>query len=215
MAEYVEFKEEHPKVLMFKIGRYSTSSIELIHLSIALGMILATLMVLNREYISSVGIVEFLSIYLITIGSGFILHELAHKLMAQYYGYVSEFRGDFLMMIFALLLAFTGITFLAPGAVMILANRITKRQNGIISMAGPLTNFVLAIVFIIIGLISTSSFFINLAAVGVSVNGFLGMFNMLPIWVLDGKKVLEWNKPIYFSLLAALVCVFLFGGALF
>ena len=215
MAEYVEFKEEHPKVLMFKIGKYSTSSIEIIHLGIALIMILATLMVLNRNNIFSMGgVITFLSIYLITIGSGFLLHELAHKLTAQYYGYVSEFRGDFLMMFFALLLALTGITFLAPGAVMILANKITKRQNGIISIAGPLTNLALVIIFFIIGLVSTSPFLTTLAIVGVNVNVFLGLFNMLPIWVLDGKKVLEWNKPIYFILLTIFVCIFLFSGRL-
>src|SRR3989344_1511663 len=53
----------------------------------------------------------------ITVGLGFIVHELSHKIMAQKYGCFAEFRSFDTMLIFSLLISFTGLIFLAPGAV--------------------------------------------------------------------------------------------------
>ncbi|MFW5704827.1 MAG: metalloprotease [Nanoarchaeota archaeon] len=210
MVEYVNFTQEKgPR--MFKFGKFSFSTIELRHLGFALFMITLTLMVLNRASLNVLGIANFITIYLITIGSGFLFHEIAHKLVAQHYGFVSEFRADFFMMFFALILAFSGFTFLAPGAVLILTNRISIRQNGIISVAGPLTNLVLAILFLGLSFFSVSvgsEFWTILSVIGVQVNAFLGIFNMLPFWVLDGKKVLRWSKPVYFGVLLPLIGMF-------
>jgi Zn-dependent protease len=85
-------------------------------------------------------------ISLFTIGAAFILHELAHKLVAQSYGCWAEFRMDATMLIFMVVIAFMGVVFAAPGAVMIYGF-ITREQNGKISLAGPLTNVMLAAAF--------------------------------------------------------------------
>ena len=79
----------------------------------------------------------------LTVGVGFLLHELAHKLVAQHYGCWAEFRSFDQMLFFAILLSFTGIIFAAPGAVMI-SGHVTNDRNGKISAAGPITNFILA-----------------------------------------------------------------------
>lgn len=209
MVEYVSYEEDKnigPK--LYHIGRYNFSSIEIFHLSVALVAITGTLMVFNWGDVKTFGLKNYILLNFFTIGLGFLLHEMGHKLVAQHYGFISEFRADFMMLAFAFALAlFSPVIFLAPGAVMILG-RLSKKQNGIISVAGPVVNLILGIIFILLALIfnpSLSSVFGYTLWLGIWVNGFLGVFNMLPFWVLDGKKVLEWNKFVYFGVLLALI----------
>ena len=83
----------------------------------------------------------YLILSMITVGVGFVLHELAHKFTAMHYGYWAEFRKDNLMLLVAVVLAaLVGVVFAAPGATMIYGAGITREQNGKISAAGPLTN---------------------------------------------------------------------------
>jgi len=211
MVEYVNYEEEKPKLpKLYHIGRYNFSSTEIIHLVIALIAITVTLMAFNKNDIKTFGILKYILINFFTIGLGFLLHELGHKLVAQHYGFISEFRADFLMLLVAFVLAwFSPFIFLAPGAVIILG-RLSKKQNGIVSVAGPLVNLTLAIIFILIALITNVSINSILGYtlwLGIWVNGFLGVFNMLPFWVLDGKKVLEWNKIVYFGVLIILISI--------
>jgi len=216
MAEYIEYEHPKIKVKFLKLGKYSFSSIEIKHLIIAMIMIILTLFVhqyqgiLSLDLIFSLNFLKFLGIYTLSVGTGFLFHELGHKLVAQHYGFISEFRADFQMLFLMFIAAlFLPILLLAPGAVMILG-RPSRRQNGIISVTGPLVNLSLAIIFILISTIfhPTGTFEI-ITNIGISVNAFLGIFNMLPIWVLDGKKVLAWNKPIYFTVMLALILVFI------
>ena len=61
--------------------------------------------------------------------TGFLLHEIAHKWMAQQYGCWAEYRGNKNGLYFALAMsAFLGVLLAAPGAVMV-SGRITDRQN--------------------------------------------------------------------------------------
>ena len=88
-------------------------------------------------------------IALLTVGIGFILHEMAHKFTAIKFGYWAEFRKDNTMLLFAVLLAaLVGFVFAAPGATVIYSNSatgqgLTKRENGIISASGPVVNLLL------------------------------------------------------------------------
>ena len=77
--------------------------------------------------------------------TGFLLHELAHKWMAQQYGCWAEYRGNKNGLYFALMMSVFGFLLAAPGAVMVSGN-ITNRQHGIIAAVGPLTNIAIAIV---------------------------------------------------------------------
>lgn len=205
MVEYVNYSEpKGPK--LFKFGKYSFSTVEIQHLAIAFIAICATLTVHSgSSYFNYFGVFGTILIFIVTIGFGFVLHELGHKLVAQWYGFISEFRADFMMLLFAFVLAlFSPFIFLAPGAVLI-HGRLTLRQNGIISVAGPLVNLVLGLVFLILYFATPSLMLKSVFEIGVWVNSFLGIFNMLPFWILDGKKVLAWNKLVYFSVMGALI----------
>ncbi|MCA9486199.1 metalloprotease [Candidatus Woesearchaeota archaeon] len=214
--EYVEYVEERatpqPQFRFVRFGKYSFSFVELRHLLLALFMLLATFAILQQTLLQVLGYASFSFIIFVTVGLGFLLHELGHKFVAQHFGFVSEFRGDFPMMLVSLAFAFSGFTLLAPGAVMILG-RIDKRQNGIISIAGPLVNLCLALFFVGLNLFFSpipTSFFGMLLEMGIVINVFLGLFNMIPFWIFDGKKVLEWSKPAYFSTIFALLFVLVF-----
>ena len=124
---------------------------------------------------------------------GFLLHELAHKFVAQRYGAWAEYRMYPTGLLMALVFSFLGFIFAAPGAVYI-QGRITKKQNGLISLAGPATNVVFGSVFILLWLafpdMDPWSYAFRLIGL---LSLFLAVFNLLPFGPLDGKKVLDWN----------------------
>lgn len=159
---------------------------------------------------------------LLTLGLGFIFHELSHKFTAQKFGCLAEFRLWWWGLILALVLAVASggrVIFAAPGAVYIFPFRlsswgygITRRENGLISIAGPAANIAIALLFLslsyhggIMGVIGYNGFMINL---------WLAAFNMLPFSPLDGGKVLSWN-PIIWALVAIPLWIFMFQPFLF
>jgi Zn-dependent protease len=154
-------------------------------------------------------------IALLTVGIGFILHEMAHKFTAIKFGYWAEFRKDNIMLLFAVLLAaLVGFVFAAPGATVIYSNSatgqgLTKRENGIISASGPVVNLLLCIPFaalVLIGapLMGASGLLLTQIGIfGIQINAMIAAFNMIPISVLDGRKVMAWNIPIFALLIIA------------
>jgi Zn-dependent protease len=157
----------------------------------------------------------FFGISLVTVGIGFILHEMAHKFTAIRFGYWAEFRKDNMMLLVAVALAaLVGIVFAAPGATVIYNNAmygrgISREENGKISAAGPVTNLLLCVPFaglLLYGGMTEAygnSLFAMIGMVGLQVNAMIATFNMLPISILDGKKVLAWNPAIFVILIAA------------
>lgn len=153
----------------------------------------------------------FLLIFVIafvTAGLGFLLHELMHKIVAQRYGLRAEFHAFTPMLWFALLLSFFGFIFAAPGAVFIAGN-VTRERNGKISVAGPLTNIALALFFLLLFFVSSSSLLHATAAYGWSINALLAAFNMIPFMPLDGAKVLAWHKGAYAATMALAVLLYI------
>ena len=150
-------------------------------------------------------ILSILPIVMIGVGAGFILHELGHKFVSMKYGYWAEFKLWPQGLIFALITSFFGFVFAAPGAVYTYANYMTDEINGKISIAGPIVNIVLALIFLAIAtaVYPDALYSENIAlifiicATGYSINSFLAVFNLLPIGNLDGSKVLTWNIGIW------------------
>ncbi len=150
----------------------------------------------------------------ITVGSGFLLHELAHKYFAQKYGCIAEFRAFDMMLILAVIMSFFGFIFAAPGAVFIGGKRISRQKNGIISVAGPALNIVLAILFLgMFYAAGASEMFRSIALYGFYINAWLGLFNMIPFFIFDGAKVWEWNK-IAWGIVTVLAGGLMFAGQL-
>ncbi len=148
--------------------------------------------------------------YLLLIGLAFILHELSHKFTAQYMGYLAGFRLWPWGLAMALVTGFlTGGMFVmaAPGAVYILpvasvvspGFRPSRRVSGMIAVAGPSANIMLAAAFALLGLFLRAP----LLSAGLRVNLYLALFNMLPLPMLDGLKVFSWSKAVWASMTLA------------
>lgn len=149
----------------------------------------------------------------LTVGIGFLLHELAHKVVAVRFGQVASFKADYKMLALCIGAAFAGFLFAAPGAVYH-RGRITERQSGLVSVAGPLTNVVLVAAFLPLAFLE--GFLGQVGQLGVLVNAFLAAFNMIPFGPLDGKSVISWSKPVFGAVFVGSVLLsiaaFLFVG---
>jgi Zn-dependent protease len=190
-----------------------------------LAIAVAFTLIFVRDRIDIVGFALYFVISLVTVGIGFVLHELAHKFTAMRYGYWAEFRKDNQMLLVAVLLAaLVGVVFAAPGATVIYGTGMTREQNGRISAAGPVTNLLLCIPFLGIVVLGAAlsgvagMLLFQAGIIGLTVNAMIAAFNMLPVSVLDGKKVLAWNPAIFGGLIALafamLLLSFNYGGSL-
>jgi len=197
---------------------------EIKELGIAMGVItLAFAAVFSGNFLlggsfSPMGFILVLPFALVATFTGFLLHELAHKISANHYGYPAAFSYNKRYLLFGALISFViGILFAAPGAVFIYG-RPSKRENGIISAAGPLTNLVIGALSLGAALLASifSGFLgFGLFYVGI-INLIIGAFNMIPVMPLDGSKVWKWNKVVYIAMaMLFIVPIFLyFSGIL-
>jgi Zn-dependent protease len=199
------------------LARHATSSKEVLDLLIAwLGVSFAFYLVFSGHNLSSV-LFDLLVLTLFVVGSSFVLHELLHKFTAQHFGFWSEFRVNYATLALSIVFAFVApIVIAAPGATMIYGPSITKRQNGIISAAGPLLNLALGGLYLLLYVLTPpGSLFNFFGYYGFFINVWLSAFNLLPIGPLDGRKVLEWGVPQYVAIatvpfLAAIFVIFSF-----
>ena len=176
--------------------------------------LVASLLVLTIAFsYPSIGI-EALAIAAVGVGSGFLLHELAHKFTAQRYGFVADYEASPIGLLLAIgisILTSGGFVFAAPGAVMIRGKRVpygqaqdnywNTRQNekefAYISVSGAVVNLMLAVLFIMVSLIIADKFVIIVLWRAAFINVFLAGFNMIPFGPLDGAKVWRYNPVLW------------------
>jgi Zn-dependent protease len=157
---------------------------------------------------------DLLVMSFVTVGTAFLLHELAHKLVAVRFGQVAAFRADYPLLGIAVISGLAGFLFAAPGAVYH-RGRISVRENGLVAVAGPVTNLGLGAAFFLLFL-PAGGFLESLARLGVVVNVFLAAFNMLPAGPLDGRTVLDWHRGVFAVVLLVAIAagagfVYVFG----
>ena|SRR3989344_4628900 len=165
-----------------------------------LAISLAFGILISRGGLSNLFVNFFISF--ITVGIGFLLHELAHKYVAQKYRYFAEFRADNKMLLIAIASSFFGFLFAAPGGVIINGTGIDRRKYAKIAGAGPFMNIIIALVFLAVNLSGTGIIQI-IGNYGFSINSWLALFNLIPIFPFDGAKIISGNKKTYFSLVIA------------
>ncbi len=154
-------------------------------------------------------------------GTGFLLHELAHKYVAQRYGYWAEYRANRPGLLLVIIMAFFGFIFAAPGAVMIHKAQARaddrwsasqgwqmaqpgqaeaeRRETLWISLAGPMTNIVLVVLFFLFLTSDATSngLWTSAANFALFINLTLAAFNLLPFGPLDGKKVFDSSRAVW------------------
>jgi Zn-dependent protease len=163
--------------------------------------------------------IEVILISALGVGTGFILHELAHKFVAQRYGYWAEYRASRGGLIFIILMAMAGIIFAAPGAVMISRSPHSLCQNSSqidadfleslrrkdnaeqlrIALAGPMTNIVLAVLFfgLLVSGVLSSQLSMSAAYFAFFINLNLAAFNLIPFGPLDGRKIYQSSPAVW------------------
>ncbi len=188
-------------------GRVSTSPIELEHIGIAyavltldLWLILSGNSLLGQE--SGFGLGVNWSIVILAAAAaltGFLCHELAHKVAAQRRHSWAEFRMFPMGLVLSVFTAFLGFLFAAPGATVVGGMRDLKAW-GETSLAGPLTNLGFGVAFFAsayglgaAGVIGYSGFVFYALTILAFFNAWFAAFNMIPLGPLDGRKVLAWS----------------------
>lgn len=150
--------------------------------------------------VTGVGFVNVLILAALTCGIGFVVHELAHRVLARRYGAEAHFVANNAWLLISIVLAFTGFFIAAPGAVWH-RGYLTRQQGGLIALAGPASNFVLAVLFLLLlfaaGPLGLPSWAFQLAYLGYYINSWLGLFNLIPFGPFDGAKVLAWSQPVF------------------
>lgn len=192
--------------ITFGYGKYKFSLAEIRDLlisTVVLGIIFA---------FGNLSLVNFL-VSLAIIGPALILHELAHKFMAQKYDLVAAYVMWPTGIAIALLMAFVTqgtMIFAALGAVMIapvyhtrLGYKligITGEQMGKISIVGPLTNIALAIISYLLMPLNPAFFYMS-----ANINCWIALFNCIPVPPLDGTKIFRWNIPLWLGIFATTI----------
>ena len=174
--------------------------------------------------LSGSGDVNLLTAAFIATATGFILHEMGHKLVAIRRGYLAHFRlwiWGLVLTIAIVTLSGGGLVFGAPGAVYIAPAAAQFYTNGrpstidleednmIISAAGPGINLAFAIGFLVLLTTTASTFLSKIALYGLLLNVGLGSFNMLPIAILDGAKIFRKNIVVGLALALPLWALFI------
>jgi Zn-dependent protease len=185
-------------------GEEGTSPTELAHLTIAF-------LVLTFDFVLLYGglVVYDVPTELFLIGvaaaaalTGFVAHEMAHKVSAQRRGYWAEFRLSVLGLVFSVITAAFGFLFAAPGATMI-GGDADSDDMGRIAFAGPATNFVFAIVFLggafVAGAFSAGALLSFILLFLAYINSWFAAFNMIPLGPLDGAKVYRWSGAVWIA----------------
>lgn len=171
-----------------------------------------------------------------------ILHEVSHGAVANAFGDDTAKRAGrltlnpishidlFGTLLMPAMLALSGAPifgFAKPVPVNLSRLRHPRNEGLLVSLAGPATNFAIALIaaliFRFLTPVADSTLFNVVADVGV-LNLFLGTFNMLPVPPLDGSALVErmlprslWPSYLTlrrYSMVLVLVVVFYFDGAI-
>ncbi len=188
-----------------------TSRTELLHLAIAYGVLVVDMTIIlggaGLLYAGGTagGLARAFAPLTVAVAAiaaltGFVAHEMAHKLAAQRRGVWAEFRMSPFGLILSLVTATVGFLFAAPGATVV--GGLDDRAGwGRTALAGPASNFGFAAAFLIGAAVTQ---FVSRAPVVVGAlllltffNAWFGTFNLIPFDPIDGAKVRRWNTAIW------------------
>ena len=183
-----------------------TSRTEILHISIAFVVLTFDLFIVlsGRGLVlgsGATGLLAPVSFYYLLLAAGaaltgFIAHEMAHKLVARRLGYWAEFRMWPVGLILSVLTSLYGVVFAAPGATMVSGMDPRNVEGwGETGVAGPVSNLLFAGGFYAASLVT---FRLGSAVFGpllflALINTLFATFNLLPIGPLDGAKVFRWG----------------------
>jgi Zn-dependent protease len=181
------------------VPRVSTSRTELVHLVIAYSVLtLDMALILSRILSSSFTLIDLGLTAAGAALTGFVVHEMSHKVAAQRMGFWAEFRLSPVGLFISVLTALYGFLFAAPGATMI-GGMGDARSWGRTSLAGPLSNLAQGGIFLLAARVAYTFVPSGVATYALLILAFFNAdfaaFNMIPLGPLDGRKVYRWSRP--------------------
>jgi Zn-dependent protease len=131
--------------------------------------------------------------------TGFVAHEMAHKVVAQRYGFWAEFRLSPFGLLISFMTALFGFLFALPGATVV-GGIGNEREWGRMSLAGPALNLAEGGAFAAAAVVMVALRFpvaAELLFLLAFFNAWMAAFNLIPIGPIDGRKVFRWNRRVW------------------
>ncbi|MGB9915384.1 MAG: AN1-type zinc finger domain-containing protein [Candidatus Bathyarchaeales archaeon] len=185
-------------------GRIYFSQKELQHIGLGVLLVMGISLSFGFDYLGVADWAFVFSAIAAIITGSFLAHEIAHKVAAQRRGLWAEFRLTLWGAILTFISILLPFKIISPGAVMI-SGHTRIEAIGKISIAGPATNIALSTIFLGLTLAPTPYYW--LFAVGAFFNGYIAVFNLIPVGLLDGYKIFIWNKKAWAAVFAVSVAL--------
>jgi hypothetical protein len=147
--------------------------------------------------------------YIFVAGVATVMHDMTHRYVAWRNNVVSEYKfwGIGTIAMFATSFLF-GLVYALPARTIINgADKLTKKQQAIVYLSGPLVSLVLAIVFLL--LIFAGDAFRTIGLIGCSMNILSAAYSLMPFDPMDGNKVYKWKKYAWVLVFLPLVAIYL------
>ena len=157
---------------------------------------------------------DTMAILAVCFTASFLVHEMAHKVMAQKNGLWAEFRLTTWGAVVTLASVFLPFKMISPGAMMIGG---TADRKGLvkISVAGPITNIILSVAFYAAVFFLPMNIYLFAALLFVAyINAFMALFNMVPFGILDGFKIFSLDKKVWAAAFIPSLVLVIFGYSL-
>ena len=195
-------------------SRISSSPKEVRHLTVAALLIVAIgfSIGLYGQYFGGFSFtwtLPLMALFAAIITASMLVHEFAHKIIAQQNGLWAEFRLTTWGVVLTFVSIFLPFRMIAPGAMM-----ISGSPNGSeivkISLAGPITNMIFASALIGSAFALFPSSLAYMLFFAAYINAFMAVFNLIPFGILDGYKIFSYNKQFWalaFAISVALLVV--------
>ena len=188
-----EFTINYGRTKLSRSRKFSAK--EFGHLSVAAALVVGVgLSLFGVNQINQLG-PWLLTTTIVGLTISFLLHEIAHKLVAQRLGLWAEFRLTILGAALTALSIFSPLfKIISPGAVMV-SGGANPDSMGRVSIAGPTVNLVLCGVSVSLAAFSLHNPVVfSLLMVIANLNAWIALFNLIPLGILDGWKIFSWNK---------------------
>lgn len=197
------------------VGRISTSPRELGNIFIAAAVLTFDIAYIELRTFLIGGLLGALLFGATAALTGFVFHELGHKIAAQRRGFWAEFRMSLGgLALSAITSVLVGFLLAAPGATVV-SGMTERRDWGHTSLAGPVVNLIEGGAFAAVGIgLGVGHLFSGIAPYLLLLgffNGWFAAFNLIPVGPLDGRKVLAWSVPVWAA--AFTVSAVLAGGS--
>lgn len=137
--------------------------------------------------------------------TSFLVHELAHKIIAQKKGLWAEFRLTTWGAVLTFVSVFLPFKMIAPGAMMIGGSMPSGADLLKISIAGPITNIIFSSVLLGVAYTLVPPTYAIMLFFAAYINAFMAVFNLIPFGILDGYKIFSFNKKVWALAFAASV----------